>query len=122
MSISPTPRQNTPRQHCLSAHRTQTDNFPVRELFVCLGSFRESNTPTTFVSKHHDHHRTPAMRRTKQQRTAEPWPPVALMLPATVEGIEAGRPEPRELFPAVPDDLREARLARLCGRAATGGG
>ena len=41
------------------------------------------------------------------------WPPADLALPATVEGIEEGRPEQRWPFAEQPDDSRAARLARL---------
>lgn len=40
------------------------------------------------------------------------WPPAALMLPATDEAIERGRPKAAR---PEPDDSREARLQRLLG-------
>ncbi len=41
------------------------------------------------------------------------WPPAHLALPDTLEGIERGRIEQRELFGR--DDSREGVLARLTG-------
>jgi len=48
--------------------------------------------------------------RPTRKATPAPWPPAALALPATIEAIEAGRPEP----PTVAvDDSQAGRLARL---------
>jgi hypothetical protein len=43
------------------------------------------------------------------------WIPAEFALPATIDGIEAGRPDRGELFRERPDDSREGRLARLTG-------
>ena len=41
------------------------------------------------------------------------WIPPELLLPDTIEAIEAGRIDQRELFPEQPDDTRAGRLRRL---------
>ncbi len=45
----------------------------------------------------------------RKTTTAEPWPPLDMALPDTIEAIEAGRPEP----PAPCDHSRAAVLQRL---------
>jgi hypothetical protein len=53
------------------------------------------------------------VRIRESDRKPEPWPPGEYRLPEKIEDIERGRIRQRELFPAVPDDSREGRLARL---------
>jgi hypothetical protein len=57
--------------------------------------------------------RTRQRCRARQAKPPAPWPPAELALPSTIEGIEAGRPEPRRLVPEQLDDSRSGRLARL---------
>jgi hypothetical protein len=42
-----------------------------------------------------------------------PWPPAEYALPGTLQAIERGRQEQRELFVEAVDDSRAARLARV---------
>ena len=44
------------------------------------------------------------MNQTRKPTTAEPWPPTRLTLPDTIEAIERGRVEQRELFPEGRDN------------------
>ena len=46
-------------------------------------------------------------------RKPKTWPPEEYRLPDNLEEIERGRTRQRELFSEVPDDSRQARLARL---------
>jgi len=51
--------------------------------------------------------------RTTKSKTPTPWPPPEYALPDNLDTIEQGRRQQRELFPVVPDDSQEGRLARL---------
>ena len=57
------------------------------------------------------------VKRPRQTRCSEPWPPPELRLPNTIEEIERGRIDQQRLFPKSVDDTRECRLARLTGSA-----
>ena len=56
------------------------------------------------------------VKRTKP--APEPWPPVELRLPDSIEEIERGRPEPRRQRTLFDGDSRETWLTRLTGGTA----
>jgi len=79
---------------------------------VVAGIFPVKGIPPTTTAR-------AAARQTRNARIVpsivEPWPPLEYALPSTIEEIEAGRIEQRELFQKPPDDSRKGRMRRLLG-------